>query len=111
MQADHDRRTRTGTLLLGARLRQRRKQAGLELSEAAERCGVTYAYLSNIERGHRLPTLPVLDALSLALDTSVVALLQGLYPWDESEPPKQPPLPPPDGRAGRAMPPRRPPED
>jgi transcriptional regulator with XRE-family HTH domain len=107
MPAVDETRVRTGMLLLGARVRQERKRAGLGLPELAELSGVSQAFLSYLERGQRLPSLPVLDTLAAALGTSVVALLQGVYPWGDPEPPAQAPQPAPDGRAGRSIPGRR----
>ena len=41
----------------GARLRQLRKEAGLNMTAAALKMGISRPYLSAIERGHR-PTVP-----------------------------------------------------
>jgi transcriptional regulator with XRE-family HTH domain len=94
----------TGRLLLAARLRARRTRAGLQLAELADRAGMSQALLSDLERGRRLPTLPTLDSLARALDTTAVNLLRDLYPWGTTEPPSEAPLPPLDGRAGRRIP-------
>lgn len=106
--ADETRQT-DGQLLLGARLRQRRTRAGLQLAELAERADVSQTYLSDLERGRKLPTLLVLDALASALGTTVVGLLRGVYPWGSAQPPKLRPSAPPDGRAGRKIRYRQPP--
>ena len=98
----------TGRLLLAARLRERRTRAGLQLAELAEKAGISQAMLSDFERGRRLPTLPALDALAVALGTSAAALLRGVYPWGSTQAPPEPPSSPPDGRAGRKIPHRRP---
>lgn len=90
-------------MLLGARLRERRTQAGLQLAELAELAGISQAYLSYLERGHRLPPLPTLDALAVALGTTATELLSDVYPWGRVEPPDEPPAPPVDGRAGRTI--------
>ena len=89
-------RLATGRLLLGARLRARRTQAGLQMAELAERAGVSQAYLSDIERGRKVPNPRTLDALAVGVGTSAVALLRGVYPWGNSEPPEEPPSSPPD---------------
>jgi transcriptional regulator with XRE-family HTH domain len=109
MPAPDDARLTTGRLLLGARLRERRTRAGLQLAELAERAGMSQAYLSDLERGRKLPTLPALDALAVALRTTAATLLRGVYPWGTAEPPDQAPAAPPDGRAGRKIRHRRPP--
>jgi transcriptional regulator with XRE-family HTH domain len=111
MPAADETRLATGRLLLGARLRARRTRAGLQLAELAERAGVSQAYLSDMERGRKLPTLPALDAVATALGTSAAALLRGVYPWGSAEPPAQPPSSPPDGRAGRKIRHRKPPSN
>lgn len=102
MVAD-DTRLATGRLLLGARVRELRVAAGLQLSEVAEQVGVTLAFLSDLERGNKLPTLGTLDALAQSLGTSAVALLDGIYPWGSADPPAEQPTKPPDGRAGRRI--------
>ena len=111
MPAADETRVTTGRLLLGARLRQRRTRAGLQLADLAERAGVSQAQLSDVERGNKLPSLPTLDALATALGTTAAALLRGVYPWGSAQPPAEPPSAPPDGRAGREVRRRRPPAD
>ena len=98
MPAADETRLTTGRLLLGARVRRKRIRAGLQLAELAERAGVSMAYLSDIERGRKLPTLPVLDALAVGLGSTAASLLRGIYPWGSGQPPTEPPLAPPDGR-------------
>jgi transcriptional regulator with XRE-family HTH domain len=109
MPAADETRLATGRLLLGARLRERRTRAGLQLADLAERAGVSQAYLSDMERGRKLPTLQALDALAAALGTSAAALLRGVYPWGSNKPPAEPPSSLPDGRAGRKILRRKPP--
>ena len=109
MPAVDENRLATGRLLLGARLRDRRTRAGLQLADLAERAGVSQTQLSDLERGRKLPTLQVLDALATALNTSAAALLRGVYPWGNAQPPAEPPTPLPDGRAGRKIRRRKPP--
>lgn len=92
-----------GRLLLGARVRELRVGFGLQIGELAERAGISLAYLSDVERGRKLPTLPLLDALAGGLGTTAAALLDGLYPWGSDVPPAEPVSPPPDGRAGRSI--------
>ena len=42
----------------GAKLREVRQHAGLTVTEAAAKIGVTAGYLSSIERGHRRTVAP-----------------------------------------------------
>lgn len=96
-------RAAAGRLGLGLRVRALRSASGLTLVGLADLCGVSRAYLSDIERGNRLPALDVLDKVAAALGLSVVELLAGVYPWGAAEEPAG--LgPPPDGRvsAGQA---------
>lgn len=82
-----------GRLFLGSRIRALREEAHVALADASASAGISYSYLSDVERGRRLPTLEVLDAIAIALGTSVAGLIMGLYPWDASSPPSvaQPP--------------------
>jgi transcriptional regulator with XRE-family HTH domain len=109
MPAADETRIATGRLLLGAKVRSRRTRAGLQLAELAEAVGISQAYLSDLERGRKLPTLPTLDALAVALGTTAAALLGDVYPWGSTQPPRRAPAPPPDGRAGREIRHRKPP--
>lgn len=98
-----DERIRMGRVALGGRIRSIRVDADVSLAGAAEGARISYSYLSDVERGRRLPTLEVLDALAQVLGTTVSALLVGLYPWDEAPVPEDL-EPPPDGRARPASP-------
>lgn len=60
---------------LGARLREHRLASRLTLEAAAARVGLSPAYLSRLETGHRQPSLPVLLGLAKAYGTSVSGLL------------------------------------
>lgn len=90
-------RRELGRVGLGLRLRELRLGAGFSLAELAERSRVSLSYVSDLERGRRVPSLELLDDLCLALDTSVVTVLVGVYPWDTSVSPTSV-SPPPDAR-------------
>lgn len=92
-----------GRVALGVRIREVRETNGITLADGAARAGISYSYLSDVERGRRLPTLEVLDAIAGALGVTVVTLLKGLYPWDTGDPGAIP-APPPDGRRRPAAP-------
>lgn len=98
-----ERRLAAGRLLLGARVRELRTEAGLQLAELADLVGIVQSQLSDFERGRKLPTLPVLDALATALGITAAELLSGIYPWGSTKPPRRRPQAPPDGRAGRRI--------
>ncbi|WP_051247047.1 helix-turn-helix domain-containing protein [Nocardioides halotolerans] len=98
-----ERRLATGRLLLGARVRALRADSDLHLADLAEGAGISLAYLSDIERGRKLPSLLVLDTLATTLRMTVVELLDDIYPWGTAQTPRTRPAPPPDGRAGRTV--------
>ena len=62
----------------GARLRKLRQHRGLTQSEVAERAQVSLVYVSQIERGHRNPTLAVVLRLARAVDVTPSDLIAGL---------------------------------
>ena len=94
---DQRERSEAGRVLLGAALRRLRVEAGLNLSEAAEAAGISLSYLSEVERGRKLISLDALDSCAVALGTSVVDILSGVYPFGSSRRPRQV-APPPDAR-------------
>lgn len=59
-----------GRLLRGLRTRQ-----GRTLAEVAARAGVSLAYLSEVERGLKEPSSEVLDAICVALGSSITHLV------------------------------------
>lgn len=67
---------------LGARLRSLRTDRGWKLGKVARDSGVSLPYLSEIERGEKLPSLGVLDRVAAAFDLTVVEVLDGVAPWD-----------------------------
>ena len=54
----------------------------MKLGALANRSGVSLAYVSEVERGRKLPSLEVLDRLAGALGTSVVELLDQVPPYN-----------------------------
>ncbi|QIK74753.1 helix-turn-helix domain-containing protein [Nocardioides piscis] len=79
------------------RIREVREAAGVSLADGARQAGISYSYLSDVERGRRLPSLEVLDLIAVALGTTIIGLLKGTYPWDAVEL-IEAPMPPPDAR-------------
>ena len=53
-----------------------RAQRGWPLRELAQRSGLSIAYLSELERGRKLPTLEALDQLAAAFDFTLAAFLR-----------------------------------
>jgi transcriptional regulator with XRE-family HTH domain len=56
---------------LGTRLRAARKERGLTLAQLGQQVGLSVSYLSQIERGATMPSLPKLTAVARALAVDV----------------------------------------
>ena len=90
---------------IGAGLRRSRKKLGLTQEDASEELGVTSEYYARLERGHALPSVPVLYLLVITLRISAAELLGLADPADSDSalrapvarvsPNKPGPLPPP----------------
>lgn len=61
---------------LGGRLRERRRELGRKLADVARAADVSTGYLSAIENGGSVPSLPVLARLSHALELSLAEMLR-----------------------------------
>jgi transcriptional regulator with XRE-family HTH domain len=61
--------TAAGAAGIGERLRTARRARGLS-QRKLESAGVSFAYISRIERGRRIPSLEVIRRLAAALDVS-----------------------------------------
>jgi transcriptional regulator with XRE-family HTH domain len=62
--------------LLATRLKERRQELGLKLTDVAAAADVSIGYLSTIEKGTSVPSLPVLARLAHALELSLSELLR-----------------------------------
>ncbi|WP_210270415.1 helix-turn-helix domain-containing protein [Ensifer oleiphilus] len=65
-----------GSVGLTERLRRRRKELKLTLKDVAEKSGLSFSFISQIERGLTMPSLTSLLALSRALDSSINQFLE-----------------------------------
>jgi transcriptional regulator with XRE-family HTH domain len=61
---------------LGARLRERRRELGRRLVDVADAAVVSTGYLSSIENGASVPSLPVLARVAHALELSLAEVLR-----------------------------------
>ncbi|HEX8616203.1 MAG TPA: helix-turn-helix transcriptional regulator [Thermoanaerobaculia bacterium] len=61
--------------LFGARLRELREQRGESQRSLAELTGSTHAYISQMERGLKVPTLTMIIRLAIALECEVTDLV------------------------------------
>ncbi len=62
---------------IGKRIARRRRELGLKQSEVEERAGISFGYLSNIERAVSIPSTEVIMRLAIALDTTPDTFLVG----------------------------------
>lgn len=60
---------------IGQQLRDRRKELGFTLAQVAERSGLSLSYLSAVEKGANLPSLPSLVRITDSLETDLPTLL------------------------------------
>lgn len=60
---------------LGARIKDWRMKASLTLEELSQRCGVSRAMLSKVERGEKSPTLPIVIRIASGFGRSLSELL------------------------------------
>jgi ribosome-binding protein aMBF1 (putative translation factor) len=58
--------------LIGQAVRERRLALGLSQVELAARAGMTQPALSRLEAGGVIPTIPLLDRISIALDADLI---------------------------------------
>ncbi len=68
------------TRLLGERVRARRADLGLSQESLADRCGVHWTFLGQVERGRRNLSLHNLLKLATGLDVDACELVRGLRP-------------------------------
>jgi ribosome-binding protein aMBF1 (putative translation factor) len=58
--------------LIGQAVRERRLTLGLSQAELATRAGMTQPALSRLEAGGVIPTIPLLERISIALDADLI---------------------------------------
>lgn len=63
---------------LGERLRERRRQLRMTLKDVAEEAKISIPYLSDVERDKAQPPLDTLTRIASALETTTMALLDGV---------------------------------
>ena len=61
--------------VIGQAVRERRVSLGLSQTELAARAGMTQPALSRLEAGGTVPTIPVLERISTALDAELVVTI------------------------------------
>ncbi|MFL8710801.1 helix-turn-helix domain-containing protein [Clostridioides sp. GD02377] len=68
---------------LGERIRERRKELGITIEELAEKVGIGYNHLSNIERGRKIPSLETFIKIVNELDTTSDIILRNYVKYAE----------------------------
>ena len=68
--------TVAGRVALGARIREVRELAGISLADGAAEAGISYSYLSDVERGSRNLSLVNIEKLAGALGLSLAELFK-----------------------------------
>lgn len=61
--------------VFGQRLRELRQKYGVTQQQLSAGTGLTEGYISNMERGQKVPSLTTILRLALALDCKVTALV------------------------------------
>ena len=69
-------RMSTTRKLIGARIKELRRQAGLTQEALAERVGLDSRHLSRLEVGRHFPSLQTLELIANALNVQLVELFQ-----------------------------------
>jgi len=62
-------------VVFGDGLRERREKQDLSLRALADLAGMSYTYISDMERGRRVPSLTTIIRLAVALDCKVTDLV------------------------------------
>ena len=63
---------------LGRRIRTLRKAKGWNQDDLAQHMGLGRTYISNVERGHKNPSLRTLEILAVGFKMSLIQFLDGV---------------------------------
>jgi DNA-binding transcriptional regulator YiaG len=70
---------------IAAHIRERRYELDLTQQQVAERMGTSHSYLSRVESGAQLPTIPELQRILAVLDEELLIGIERHAPGDEPE--------------------------
>jgi DNA-binding XRE family transcriptional regulator len=70
---------------IAAHVRERRYELELTQQEVAERAGTSHSYVSKLERGYHMPTIPVLQRILRVLDEELLIGIERQLPDEEPE--------------------------
>ena len=78
---------------IAAHIRERRYELGLTQQDVADRAGTSHSFISKVERGDHVPTIPVLKRILAVLDEELLIGIERTVPDEE---PEREIAPPPD---------------
>lgn len=70
---------------IAAHIRERRYELDLTQKEVAERAGTSHSFISKIEGGDHMPTIPVLKRILAVLDEELLIGIERQVPDEEPE--------------------------
>lgn len=70
---------------IAAHIRERRYELDLTQQEVAERAGTSHSFISKIEGGEHIPTIPVLKRILAVLDEELLIGIERQVPDEEPE--------------------------
>jgi ribosome-binding protein aMBF1 (putative translation factor) len=70
---------------IAAHIRERRYELDLTQREVAERAGTSHSFVSKLERGEHIPTIPVLKRILAVLDEQLLIGIERTTPGQEHE--------------------------
>jgi ribosome-binding protein aMBF1 (putative translation factor) len=70
---------------IAAHIRERRYELDLTQQEVAERAGTSHSFISKLESGEHIPTIPVLRRILAVLDEQLLIGIERRTPGEEPE--------------------------
>jgi DNA-binding XRE family transcriptional regulator len=70
---------------IAAHIRERRYELDLTQQEVARRAGTSHSFISKLERGDHIPTIPVLKRILAVLDETLLIGIERMTPEEEPE--------------------------
>jgi ribosome-binding protein aMBF1 (putative translation factor) len=70
---------------IAAHIRERRYELGLTQQDVAERAGTSHSFISKVEGGDHVPTIPVLKRILAVLDEELLIGIERAVPDEEPE--------------------------
>jgi DNA-binding XRE family transcriptional regulator len=70
---------------IAAHIRERRYELDLTQKEVAERAGTSHSFISKVEGGDHMPTIPVLKRILAVLDEELLIGIERQVPDEEAE--------------------------